>query len=134
MVDFETLTLRISQNSSTYFCKKLSYRVLSEPGKNFDSQPSSAFRLILVPTHSCYGLDVTRNSCTHFCRIRDGGGASPPPPPPPPPPTIFEGRNLFQQTIYHWKGNLSKSPIHFRYQQNILTGPASRDVKLWSCT
>ena len=22
-------------------------------------------------------------------------------------------------TIYHWKGNLSKSPIHFRYRQNI---------------
>ena len=37
-----------------------------------------------------------------------------------PPPMIFEGRNLTQQTIYHWKGNLSKSPIHFRYRQNIL--------------
>ena len=36
-----------------------------------------------------------------------------------PPPIIFEGRNLPQQTIYHWKGNLSKSPIHFRYGQNI---------------
>ena len=35
-------------------------------------------------------------------------------PPPPPPPIIFEGRNLPQQAIYHWKGNLSKSPIHFR--------------------
>ena len=39
---------------------------------------------------------------------------------PPPPTIIFEGRNLPQQTIYHWKGNLSKSLIHFRYQQNIL--------------
>ena len=38
----------------------------------------------------------------------------------PPPPIIFEGRNLSQQTIHHWKGNLSKSPIHFRYRQNIL--------------
>ena len=37
-----------------------------------------------------------------------------------PPPIIFEGRNLPQQTIYHWKGNLLKSPIHFRYQQNTL--------------
>ena len=45
----------------------------------------------------------------HFCRIRDGGV-----------PMIFEGRNLAQQTIYHWKGDLSKSPIHFRYGQNIL--------------
>ena len=33
---------------------------------------------------------------------------------------IFEGRNLLQQTIYHWKGNVSKSPIHFRDRQNIL--------------
>ena len=40
--------------------------------------------------------------------------------PPPPPPIIFEGRNVPQKTIYHWEGNLSKSPIHFRYQQNIL--------------
>ena len=38
----------------------------------------------------------------------------------PPPSIIFEWRNLPQQTIYHWKGNLSKSPIHFRYRQNIL--------------
>ena len=36
------------------------------------------------------------------------------------PPIIFEGRNLPQQTIYHWKENLSDSPIHFRYRQNIL--------------
>ena len=42
------------------------------------------------------------------------------PPPPPPPPIIFEGWNLPQYTIYHWKGNLSKSPTHFRYRQNIL--------------
>ena len=39
---------------------------------------------------------------------------------PPPPPKIFEGQSLPQQTIYHWKGNLSKSPIHFRYRQNHL--------------
>ena len=37
-----------------------------------------------------------------------------------PQPIILEGRNVPQQTIYHWKGNLSKSPIHFRYRQNIL--------------
>ena len=37
-----------------------------------------------------------------------------------PPPIIFEGRNLPQPTIYYWKGNLSKSSIHFRYRQNIL--------------
>ena len=55
---------------------------------------------------------------THFCRERDGEmevvqGA-------PPPLTIFEGQNLPQQTIYHWKANLKKSSIHFRYRQNIL--------------
>ena len=37
-----------------------------------------------------------------------------------PPPIIFEGGNLPQQIIYHWKENLSKTPIHFRYRQNIL--------------
>ena len=51
-----------------------------------------------------------------FAEYEDGGGAGRPPPP----PIIFEGRNLPQQTLYHWKGNLSKNPIHFRYQQNIL--------------
>ena len=38
----------------------------------------------------------------------------------PPSLIIFEGRNLPQQTIHHWKGNSWKSPIHFRYRQNIL--------------
>ena len=33
---------------------------------------------------------------------------------------IFEGRNLPQQTIYHWKRNLWKSPIHFKSRENIL--------------
>ena len=37
-----------------------------------------------------------------------------------PPPIIFEGLNLPQQTIYHWEGNLSKSPIHLTYLENIL--------------
>ena len=54
---------------------------------------------------------------THFCGIRNGGGAERPPPQP---SIIFEGRNLPQQTINHWKGNLSKRLIHFRYRQNIL--------------
>ena len=38
---------------------------------------------------------------------------------PPPPPIIFEGQNLPQQTVYHWKANLSKSPIHFKHRQHI---------------
>ena len=37
-----------------------------------------------------------------------------------PPPIISEGRNLPQQTIYHWKGNLMASRIHFKYWKNIL--------------
>ena len=37
-----------------------------------------------------------------------------------PSPIIFEGWNLRQQTIRRWKWNLSKSPIQFRYRQNIL--------------
>ena len=45
---------------------------------------------------------------------------APPPPPPPPPTIIFEGRNLPQQTVYHWKENLSESLIRFRYRKNIL--------------
>ena len=31
--------------------------------KKMDSQSSSAFKLILLPTHCCYGLDITLNSC-----------------------------------------------------------------------
>ena len=54
-------------------------------------------------------LKIKLMFCTHFCRTRDGGGAG-----------HREGRNLPQQTIYHWKGNLSKSPIHFGCRQNIL--------------
>ena len=39
---------------------------------------------------------------------------------PPPPPIIFEHQVLPKQTIYHWKGNLTASRIHFRYWKNIL--------------
>ena len=45
---------------ASLFLQGLSYRVLSEPGKRFDSQPSSAFKLILLPPHCCYGLDVKK--------------------------------------------------------------------------
>ena len=56
---------------------------------------------------------LLQNKRWRWCREERGRA-------PPPPPIIFEGRNLLQQAIYHWKGNLSKSSIHFRYQQNIL--------------
>ena len=37
-----------------------------------------------------------------------------------PPPDNFEGRNRPEQIMYQLKGNLSDSPIHFQYWQNIL--------------
>ena len=42
---------------------------------------------------------------------------------PPPPPIIFEGLNLPQQTINHWKGNLSETPIHLNIEKysNFIT-------------
>ena len=40
--------------------------------------------------------------------------------PPSPTPIIFEGRNSPQKVIYHWKGNLMASRIHFKYWKNIL--------------
>ena len=39
---------------------------------------------------------------------------------PPPPPIIFERLKLPQQIIYHRKGNLSESPNHQKYWENIL--------------
>ena len=42
------------------------------------------------------------------------------PPPPPPPPIIFERLTLLQQIIYRRKENLSESPNHLKYRQNIL--------------
>ena len=41
-------------------------------------------------------------------------------PPPPPPPIIFERLKLPQQIIYRRKGNLSESPNHQKYLENIL--------------
>ena len=38
---------------------------------------------------------------------------------PPPPPIIFERLKLPQQIIYRRKGNLSESPNHFKYRENI---------------
>ena len=59
MTDFETLTLCISLNSRqicTIFLQRPSYRVLSVPGKKFDSQPSSVFKLIFYPHLVVIGL------------------------------------------------------------------------------
>ena len=52
---------------------------------------------------------------THICRIKgcDGAGC-------PPPPIIFERLKLPQQIIYRRKENLSESPNHQKYWENIL--------------
>ena len=49
-----------------------------------------------------------------ICRIKGCGGAGWPP------PIIFERLKLPQQIIYRRKGNLSESPNHFKYRENIL--------------
>ena len=51
---------------------------------------------------------------TQFYRIKGGGGSGRPP------PIIFEPLILPQQTIYHWKENLTANRIHFKYLKNIL--------------
>ena len=53
---------------------------------------------------------------TQFCRIKEYGGAGWPPPP----PIIFERLKLPQQIIYRRKENLSESPNHQKYWENIL--------------
>ena len=54
---------------------------------------------------------------THICRIKGCGSAGCPPPPP---PIIFERLKLPQQIIYRRKENLSESPNHQKYWENIL--------------
>ena len=60
--------------------------------------------------------DVIELLNTQFCRIKGCGGAGWPPPP----PIIFERLKLPQQIIYRQKGNLSESPNHKKYWENIL--------------
>ena len=52
---------------------------------------------------------------THIFRIKGCGGAGWPPP-----PIIFERLKLPQQIIYRRKENLSESPNHQKYWENIL--------------
>ena len=52
---------------------------------------------------------------THICGIKGCGGAGWPPP-----PIIFERLQLPQQIIYRRKENLSESPNHQKYWENIL--------------
>ena len=61
-------------------------------------------------------MNVTYKSYnTHICGIKGCGGAGWPPP-----PIIFERLQLSQQIIYRRKENLSESPNHQKYWENIL--------------
>ena len=64
---------------------------------------------------SMSGDAVVDELYTHICRIKGCGGAGWPPP-----PIIFERLKLPQQIIYHRKENLSESPNHKKYWENIL--------------
>ena len=57
-----------------------------------------------------------KNKYTIFAEYKDAAVRSAPPPP----PIIFERLKLPQQIIYRWKGNLSESPYHFKYREDIL--------------
>ena len=55
---------------------------------------------------------IWQNKRMRRCRV--------PPPPIPPPPIIFERLKLPQQITYRRKWNLSESPNHQKYWENIL--------------
>ena len=69
----------------------------------------TARKLTNQTIHSMY--TILQNKRMRRCRV---------PPPPPPPPIIFERLKLPQQIIYRRKGNLSESPNHQKYWENIL--------------
>ena len=61
MADFDTDPLYLPKFKSNLYLilQAPSYRVMSVPGKKFDSQPSFVFKLILLHTPCCYGLEIT---------------------------------------------------------------------------
>ena len=82
--------------------------------REIQSAQSSAVPLHLA-TIVCTDLKqqihtILQNKRMRWCRV----------PPPPPPPIIFERLKLPQQIIYRRKGNLSESPNHLKYWENIL--------------
>ena len=82
---------------------------------------SSALATELSSSKAIAGMELSLSSWsiasfihTQFCWIKGCGGAGCPP------PIIFERLKLPQQIIYRWKGNLSESPNHLKYWENIL--------------
>ena len=62
MADFETLTFVSRCLNSSQICNYFYQDLVTGYCPylvKFDSLPSSAFKLILLPTPCCYGLDVT---------------------------------------------------------------------------
>ena len=84
--------------------------LLSQTQVKFNSQRPQ-------PHFQVFGLHFSAFSMfiTHICRIKGCGGAGWPPP-----PIIFERLKLPQQIIYRRKENLSESPNHKKYWENIL--------------
>ena len=75
----------------------------------------SQLKLIAVEETLCTNIRKQKLNSTHICRIKGCGGAGWPPP-----PIIFERPKLPQQIIYRRKENLSESPNHQKYLENIL--------------
>ena len=70
---------------------------------------SSQFCSLLYIDHYCrFRYTILQNKRIRRCGVL------------PSPPIIFERLKLPQQIIYRRKGNLSESPNHFKYRENIL--------------
>ena len=82
---------------------------------NFSSFPLIHFTIKLSKFIVLLFVKAKISSITHICRIKGCGGAGWPPP-----PIIFERLKLPQQIIYRRKENLSESPNHQKYWENIL--------------
>ena len=88
--------------------------LLYQPSLHANLSVRLKFSGLLSPTNPTPPLPIKRTFNTQFCRIKGCGGAGWPP------PIIFERLKLPQQIIYFRKGNLSESPNHFKYLENIL--------------
>ena len=78
--------------------------------RNLDTKETYENINELVPTQDIYKIKYTylQNKRMRRCGV------------PPPPPIIFERLKLPQQIIYRRKENLSESPNHQKYWENIL--------------
>ena len=69
MAEFETFDPLYLPKFKSYmyiFLQGLTYRVLSVPCRKFDSQPSSVFELILLPTPCCHAYTRKLNFKNHY--------------------------------------------------------------------